>query len=83
MVKAQKMMLKLQELQFAFIETKLYLDTHPYDTRAQQDLMALSSKIQMVRPKVETYYGPLMGHSFSQENPARWITEPWPWELMK
>ena len=81
MDKANKYLLKLQELQFAALELHLYLDTHPYDTQAQQDIMALTQQIHMLMPKVEKYYGPLTPLSFNRENPVRWITEPWPWEL--
>ncbi len=82
MHKPKKLLLKLQELQFALLETNLYLDTHPSNTKAQQDLMQLSYQISMLMPKVEKYYGPLTIYGFKNENPVRWITEPWPWEIM-
>ena len=81
MHRAAKLLRQLQELQFALIEMNLYLDTHPSDSRAQQDLMQVSRQIEMLIPGVEKYYGPLTPIGFSHENPARWITEPWPWEL--
>lgn len=81
MEKANKLLLQLQELTFAFIEMKLYLDTHPFDPKVHQDLIRVSREMEMLMPQVERFYGPLCGHKF-MENPARWITEPWPWELM-
>lgn len=81
MHRAAKLLRQLQELQFALIEMNLYLDTHPFDKRAQQDLMQVAGQIEMLMPSVEKYYGPLTPIGFSRENPARWITEPWPWEL--
>lgn len=82
MNKASKLMIQLQELQFAAIEINLYLDTHPNDPKAQQDLMQISQQISILMPRVEKYYGPLTALGFSRENPSRWISEPWPWELM-
>lgn len=80
MDKAASLLYQLQQLQFALIEMQLYLDTHPFDQMAQRDLMQLSNQIEKIMPKVEKYYGPLTSHGYMKENPARWITEPWPWE---
>lgn len=77
----ENVLYQLQQLQFAFIEMKLYLDTHPFDQRVHQDLMRVSHEMNMLMPEVERYYGPLMGHGFSRVSPARWVTDPWPWEL--
>lgn len=79
---ASKLMLQLQELQFGLLEIQLYLDTHPNDPKAQQNLMQLAQQISLLMPRVEKYYGPLTSLGFSRENPSRWITEPWPWERM-
>ena len=82
MHKATKIMRQLQELQFAATEVRLYLDTHPYDRAAQQQYQQLTYQIMLITPKVEKYFGPLKFLSFSRENPSRWITDPWPWEMM-
>lgn len=82
MEKAAKMMYKLQELQFATIELTLFLDTHPYDQRVQHQLTDINNQIMILLPKVEYYFGPLTYAGFSKTNPARWIEEPWPWEIM-
>lgn len=81
MEKASKLLTQLQELEFAAIEVKLYLDNHPHDQRAQHEFQRLTYQIMMLTPKVEKYYGPIKQYGYTQENPARWISEPWPWEL--
>jgi len=78
--KGMEYMRKLQELQFAAVEIRLYLDTHPHDQRAQQDYSEITYHIKKIIPHVEHYYGPLTQFRYSRENPERWVTEPWPWE---
>ncbi len=80
MHKANQLMYKLQELQFSALEVRLYLDTHPFDQKAQQDFSTLTYHIMQIMPQVEQYYGPLLQYGYSKENPVRWIEEPWPWE---
>jgi len=79
--KANKMMYRLQELQFAALELILFLDTHPYDQHIQHQISQIENQITLLIPKVEKYYGPLTYDDFARENPLRWIEEPWPWEI--
>lgn len=81
MKKANASLLCLQQLEFAALETKLYLDIHPNEQMAQRDFTNYTLQIAQQMPIVEKYYGPLTQFGPSQENPARWIEEPWPWEL--
>ncbi|OEF99748.1 hypothetical protein BHF71_07610 [Vulcanibacillus modesticaldus] len=82
MKRATPLLYKLQDLEFAALELKLYLDTHPNDKKAQQDFTNLTYQIMQLMPEVERYYGPLTQYGFSKENPARWIKDPWPWEII-
>ncbi|TCS83695.1 spore coat protein CotJB [Tepidibacillus fermentans] len=75
------LLLKYQEIEFAAAEVRLYLDTHPFDQRAQCDFKRYTYQMMMMRPQLERIFGPLT-HEYSQENPARWVEEPWPWELI-
>ncbi len=81
MKRANSYLYKLQELEFAALETKLYLDIHPCEQMAQRDFTNYTYQIAQQIPKVAKYYGPLTQYGFSEENPARWIEEPWPWEI--
>lgn len=82
MERANKDLLRLQELEFGALEIRLYLDTHPLNVKAQQDFTSLTNQIQQQLPIVEKTYGPIQQYGYSQENPIRWIEEPWPWELI-
>ena len=79
MNKAMALLLKYQELEFAAVEVRLYLDTHPMDQRAQCDYKRLVYQMMMMRPQLERIFGPLTHDSL--EDPSRWVSEPWPWEL--
>ncbi|MFT9488087.1 spore coat protein CotJB [Tepidibacillus infernus] len=80
MDKAFALLRQYQELEFAAVEVRLYLDTHPFDQGAQCDFKRYTYQMMMLRPHLERHFGPLQ-QGFSYENPARWIDEPWPWEL--
>lgn len=77
---AMHLLNKLQEYQFAALEVGLYLDTHPTDPAAQQELQKYKYEIMRLKPEVEKYFGPLTHQSLTG-NPERWIYEPWPWEI--
>ncbi|MFV9511056.1 spore coat protein CotJB [Tepidibacillus sp. LV47] len=81
MDKAMAILRRYQEIEFAATEVRLYLDTHPFDQKAQCDFKRLTYQLMMMRPYLERFFGPLT-HEYSQENPDRWIEEPWPWELI-
>jgi len=79
--KAFALLRQCQELHFAAVELQLYLDTHPFDQRAQCDFKRVTYQCMLLKPQVEKHFGPLNNFSYSQENFARWVEEPWPWEL--
>jgi len=82
MEKAYALLRRCMELEFAAVEIRLYLDTHPFDQRAQCDFKRVTYQCMLLKPQVEQYFGPLENFSFSQENPSRWVEELWPWELV-
>ena len=75
-------LLELQKVDFALVELSLFLDTHPMDLQAVQQLNQLSQKRRQLADEFEMKYGPLMqfGHSYSRY-PWQWIETPWPWQV--
>ncbi|NMB44645.1 MAG: spore coat protein CotJB [Clostridiales bacterium] len=81
MDREQKSLLKkIMELDFAVVETNLYLDTHPCDERALRLHNTLVKKADEVKCLYECKYGPIKGCSMSKY-PWQYIKEPWPWDM--
>ena len=64
-------------ISFAVVETALYLDTHPCDTKALEMHKKYSERAKELTEEYEECFGPLthMGGSGLE-----WIKDPWPWE---
>lgn len=76
---------RLTVAEFAAVDLQLYLDTHPRDQRALEELTKVHHELMMARHAYEEKYGPLVnfGHFHSAGKEARswkWLEEPWPWE---
>lgn len=77
-----KQLLELQQIDFGLLELALYLDTHPNDMKAIQQLNQWSEQRQKLAQQFELDYGPLLqfGHSYSKF-PWQWVESPWPWQV--
>lgn len=77
-----RMLLELQQIEFALVELSLYLDTHPNDLQALQQFNQLAQQRMQSAHQFEMHYGPLMqfGHSYSKY-PWQWVESPWPWQV--
>ncbi len=80
-VTQKKQMKKIQELEFAMIETALYLDSHPNNKKALNYYNMLSAKRDEARAQYEAAYGPLTIFANKSENTWHWVETAWPWEL--
>lgn len=72
---------ELQELEFAALDLKLFLDTHPDDEEAIKKLKEYdeqSTKVLKDYEKSETIL--FSYHVKSKEDMDKWINDPWPWE---
>lgn len=69
----------VQAADFAVIETKLFLDTHPDCGEALEALSGYEAQAAQARAEYERMYGPLT----CRYTPVRWewIDDPWPWEF--
>lgn len=71
---------KISEVQFAFYECLLYLDTHPDDKEALKKFEMYRRNLIELIAQYEEEYGPLtMTGDFGNDG-FDWVCNPWPWE---
>ena len=76
-----ELMNKLRELDFAIIETAMFLDSHPMDKKAltyYHDMLETRNESREVFTK---NYGPLCIFENNDNTQWQWVKGPWPWEL--
>lgn len=76
----KSMLICLMELDFALVETNLYLDTHPTDENALKLHNTLVEKYRRLECIYESKFGPLKARTMSKY-PWQYVDEPWPWEI--
>jgi len=76
-----EMLLEVQKLQFAALDTALYLDTHPNDPVALYRHKMYTDRLKTVKEAYEMQFGPMT--IFGQEVGDYWryVNSPWPWEM--
>lgn len=72
---------RVQVADFALIEARLFLDTHPSDAAAKEYYRKHFAQSEAARREFESKYGPLLENSENGAG-ADWISDPWPWENM-
>ncbi len=72
---------KLQALDFAVIETGLFLDTHPTDAKVLKYYKETLEERNNVMKQFEQLYGPLTIFANTSDTNWQWVKGPWPWEL--
>ena len=78
---SEKMMDKIQKLQFAAVELNLYLDNFPENKKAKKEYEEVSCKLDELINDYETKYGPIRNFGAAYvEDPCSWTNDPWPWE---
>ncbi len=67
---------------FALVEMKLYLDTHPCDKEALDLMYAYRRKRAELVEMYECHFGPYENTADEVKNPDHWswVDSPWPWE---
>ena len=72
---------KLRAIDFALVETTLYLDAYPNSCEA----LAYYHKLLAERRALADHYtetcGPLTALDHSSQTSWQWVKTPWPWEL--
>lgn len=85
MISHQELMKAINEVSFAINDMQLYLDTHPTDQHALEDIRMLIDKRKKYQEIHTRYYGPLTMDT-AMDNCSdswAWILQPWPWEIQK
>ncbi len=72
---------KIHAYDFAILELGLYLDTHPWDTRALNKRQALQAERRELVGEYERRFGPyIVKCTQVKGNRWSWVDNPWPWE---
>ncbi|MCM1286083.1 MAG: spore coat protein CotJB [Acetobacter sp.] len=72
-----KLLLRVSALGFAMQELRLFLDTHPGDSEAQQMFDNYEKKLSAATDEYEKNFGPLTLNGINSDD---WLKDPWPWE---
>ena len=73
----KKLLTRLSAMQFAMLELRMFLDTHPDDEEAQELFNKYSEKYKALVKEFEANYGPL---TLNGKNSDEWLENPWPWD---
>jgi spore coat protein JB len=64
---------------FSAYDLHLYLDTHPFDSRAMDYFNQNIKCYNMLKADYQKKYGPLIA-DYETTIPWKWIDSPWPWD---
>lgn len=76
----QELKLRLQAIDFSIVDTLLYLDAYPDNTRALAYFRKLNSDREELLAMMESAGCPPLRATESTANGFRWNEGPWPWE---
>jgi spore coat protein JB len=76
------MLNEIRATEFACLELRLFLDTHPDDARAMEDYDICACRLRQLMDDYSCKYGPLLGNGLQPAGECRtWVKSPWPWEM--
>ena len=75
-----ELMRKIQELDFARVETELFLDTHPECSLALDYYRKIVSELEPLRAEYTAKFGPIVAKEGMADSWS-WINNPWPWHM--
>ena len=76
----KRLLQKVQQYEFAVIEAKEYLDSHPADQEAIRYFQNASRHLQQQLAAYEEKYGKIAAGEGEMTRWA-WVDEPWPWQM--
>lgn len=76
-----QMLQEIQAINFALLETVLYLDTHPESRVVLDKHNELARRLNRLTDQYQKEYGPLYPSYEDADYPWSWIDSPWPWEI--
>ena len=71
---------RLRAIEFAIVDTALYLDVYPTCKSALEHYHKLIKERNAILPLVSKTYGPLTICDNYDESKWTWVKGPWPWE---
>lgn len=79
----ESLLKKIQEVEFAAYDVRLFLDTHPYDEQALDLFTQLSATAKSLVQDYENAYGPITAGASPNETPFAWVADDyaWPWVM--
>ena len=72
---------KLQTVDFAIIDTVLFLDAYPKNAQALDYYHKLVNEREMLKKAINESCGPIDSMSNKSRNEWAWVASPWPWEI--
>ena len=71
---------RLQVLDFAIVETALYLDVYPQNKKALEYYHTLIAERRALAQSIHAQCGPTTAWENESTTAWNWISGPWPWE---
>lgn len=78
--KRKNLLKKLSEARFAQWETHIFLDTHPNNLKALENLKKFAKLADELQHEFEKEFGPISSDDIYGLTSFDWISNPWPWE---
>lgn len=76
-----KLMHEIMALDFALVDLKLYLNTHPDCKDSIKLYNSIVEKRKVLYDTYQSLYGPLVAETYSNSDDSwDWIDNPWPWQ---
>ena len=72
---------KLQTVDFAIIETVLFLNAYPKNVQALDYYHKLVNERKMLEKAINEKCGPINHMSNESRTEWNWVSSPWPWEI--
>ena len=80
-ISCQRLRKKLQVLDFAIIETALYLDAYPNCRHALDHYHKLVAERDALAATINEKCGPICQRENKSRTDWTWVRGPWPWEI--
>ncbi len=71
---------RMQAVDFAIVETVLYLDAYPESREAMAYYQKLIAEREMLADSIHTQCGPTTARDNKDPGEWDWIKGPWPWQ---
>lgn len=79
-IEEKELLRSISEVQFAYYECSLYLDTHPFDREAAAKAKEYKAELDRLTAVYKMKYGPLTLSPDFDGGSYEWAKGPWPWE---